>query len=63
MNLLWFVLAVVAMCSLVPLTAWAARGRWQDAWGAAKAYGLVLCILIVIPAAIGALLVLISLAA
>lgn len=33
-----FVGAIALMFSLIPLSAWAARGRWQDAWEASKAY-------------------------
>ena len=54
--------AIVVMVSLVPLSAWAARGRWQDAWTAAKAYGFILCLLIGIPALIGAVVGFISFA-
>lgn len=33
-----FVGGLAVMFSLIPLSAWAARGRWQDAWEASKAY-------------------------
>lgn len=46
-------LVIAAMFALVPLAAWAARGRWQDAWAAAKGYGLCMFLLVVGPALIG----------
>ena len=37
-----FVLGLAVMFALIPLSALAARGRWQDAWEASKAYARVL---------------------
>lgn len=45
-SFLLFVAAIAAMFSLVPLTAWAARGRWQDAWEAAKGYSKVMGLMV-----------------
>lgn len=52
-SFLILVTALAAMFSIVPLAAWAARGRWQDAWEAAKGYGLVLGLTIGLPAVAG----------
>lgn len=37
-----FVLGLAVMFAPIPLSAWAARGRWQDAWEAVKGYGKVM---------------------
>lgn len=37
-SFLLFVAGILAMFAPIPLSAWAARGRWQDAWEATKGY-------------------------
>lgn len=49
-------LVILAMFGMIPLIAWTARGRWQDAIEASKGLGMVLLIVFVIPAGVGALL-------
>lgn len=55
--------AILAMFSLIPLSAWAARGRWRDAWEAAKGYLLVMFWLVVVPGIAGVVWSLLSFAA
>lgn len=37
-SFLLFIAGVAVMFLPIPLVAWAARGRWQDAWEASKGY-------------------------
>lgn len=45
-SFLLFVLGVAVMFAPVPLSAWAARGRWQDAWEATKGYSKVMGLMV-----------------
>lgn len=40
-SFLLFVLGIAVLFAPIPLVAWAARGRWQDAVEAMKGYGRV----------------------
>ncbi|MDQ0035843.1 hypothetical protein J2W30_003611 [Variovorax boronicumulans] len=43
MKSFWLFLAGIAVLfAPIPLVAWAARGRWQDAWEAIKGYSKVM---------------------
>lgn len=58
-SFLLFVAAIAVMFSPIPLSAWAARGRWQDAWEATKGYAKVMGLMLA-AAGVLALVLLIS---
>lgn len=60
-SFLLFSLGIAALFSLVPLSTWLATGRWRDAVWAAKRYGLLMLVLLGIPAAVGTLIAAIDL--
>lgn len=51
---------ILAMFSIIPLSAWAARGKWRDAWEATKGYCIVMFWLVVAPGIFGVLLSVLS---
>ncbi|WP_019652266.1 hypothetical protein [Variovorax atrisoli] len=45
-SFLLFLAGIAVLFAPIPLSAWAARGRWQDAWEATKAYWKVLALMV-----------------
>lgn len=63
MKSFWLFLAGIAVLfAPIPLAAWAARGRWRDAWEATKGYGKVMGLMLLAAVVLGVLMVVASVA-